>query len=373
MRTSLAAVSALMLAALSCEGLFGPKYGETEWTYEVYPDQWPFSGADVSTVPAIDRGIMYFGEAGWGLADREWGAVHKTTDAGQRLGRREVPGAVRSLALTPTGLVIYSTKTAVVAVRSLTDSAWSFEPGVYNITEPAVGADGSIYLGAGDSGLYALSASGSQLWRHRTAVAGSPVIGSGGAIHVAGRGTIWAIDRHGGTRWSYSTRASNAFIAALGLGGAVIVSTSDRRMLSLDRDGNLCWSMALPAQPGPAVVDVAGTAYFGLVDRGGLHAAAADGTLLWTRQTGWSTQPLLLGDDSTLYYMDEDKLYCINLDGSRRWRAGVGHVRLLTMAPGGSILLSAGNMLKGVTTASQGLAAAPWPCARHDLSNSGRQ
>jgi hypothetical protein len=53
-------------------------------------------------------------------------------------------------------------------------------------SSPAIGADGTIYVGSADMKLYAINPDGSEKWHFTTqgAIASSPAIGSDGTIYI---------------------------------------------------------------------------------------------------------------------------------------------------------------------------------------------
>jgi outer membrane protein assembly factor BamB len=63
---------------------------------------------------------------------------------------------------------------------------WSFTTGSYVSSSPAIGADGTIYVGSDDYNLYAINPDGSQKWSFTTGymVLSSPAIGADGTIYV---------------------------------------------------------------------------------------------------------------------------------------------------------------------------------------------
>ena len=67
---------------------------------------------------------------------------------------------------------------------------WEFETGHFVQSSPAIGSDGTVYVGSHDKKLYALSGkSGGKLWEFETggAVDSSPAIGSDGTVYVGSR------------------------------------------------------------------------------------------------------------------------------------------------------------------------------------------
>jgi len=64
---------------------------------------------------------------------------------------------------------------------------WEFEAGGAVKSAPAIGSDGTVYVGSHDNKLYALSGkTGDKLWEFETegVVLSSPAIGSDGTVYV---------------------------------------------------------------------------------------------------------------------------------------------------------------------------------------------
>ena len=66
---------------------------------------------------------------------------------------------------------------------------WEFETGSYVTSSPAIGSDGTVYVGSADRKLYAINGkSGVYLWSFETGedfeVSSSPAIGSDGTVYV---------------------------------------------------------------------------------------------------------------------------------------------------------------------------------------------
>ena len=60
---------------------------------------------------------------------------------------------------------------------------WDFDTGDDVYSSPAIGADGTVYVGSCDKKLYAIKADGTKKWEFATD-AGSPAIGADGTIYV---------------------------------------------------------------------------------------------------------------------------------------------------------------------------------------------
>ncbi|MEJ2219005.1 MAG: PQQ-binding-like beta-propeller repeat protein [Gemmatimonadota bacterium] len=64
--------------------------------------------------------------------------------------------------------------------------AWRFATGDYVTSSPAIGSDGTIYVGSDDDVVYAVHPDGSLAWRYKTVyyVTSSPTLGPGGTVYV---------------------------------------------------------------------------------------------------------------------------------------------------------------------------------------------
>jgi len=73
---------------------------------------------------------------------------------------------------------------------------WKFETGNYVYSSPAIGEDGTIYVGSWDDYLYAINPDGTLKWKYGTGsgVNSSPAIGQDGTIYVGSDdGYLYAI------------------------------------------------------------------------------------------------------------------------------------------------------------------------------------
>ncbi len=78
---------------------------------------------------------------------------------------------------------------------------WSYAAGGSIYSSPAVGADGSVFVGAFDASLHAVNPDGSPRWSAPTngPVVSSPAVGSDGSVYVASlAGTTYAIESAAG-------------------------------------------------------------------------------------------------------------------------------------------------------------------------------
>ena len=75
--------------------------------------------------------------------------------------------------------------------QSIGFKQWEYKTGGDVGSSPAIGSDGTIYVGSEDNNLYAMNPDGSKKWAFRTGddVKSSPAIGSDGTIYVGSEDT----------------------------------------------------------------------------------------------------------------------------------------------------------------------------------------
>ena len=93
---------------------------------------------------------------------------------------------------------------------------WQFVIGNGSLSSPAIGSDGTVYVGSYDNKLYAINGkSGVKLWEFETggSVISSPAIGSDGTVYVGSRDNkLYAIktDSKGLAKSPWPMRGQNA-------------------------------------------------------------------------------------------------------------------------------------------------------------------
>ena len=93
---------------------------------------------------------------------------------------------------------------------------WEFETGDKVTSDPAIGPDGTVYVGSFDNSLYAINGkSGVKLWEFETEgnVSSSPAIGSDGTVYVGSEDNkLYAIktDSKGLAKSPWPMRGQNA-------------------------------------------------------------------------------------------------------------------------------------------------------------------
>ena len=153
-------------------------------------------------------GVLYAGNTGTAYAIRPDSPRPACSPPATRCGpRRPSPMTARA-----TGARSISTSTVLVARAGLHCGRRS-SPG-YVISSPAIGSDGTVYVGSFDSKLYALDpATGAVRWSFATSdhIYSSPALGQDSAGHPDGvyiasaDGSVYALSPSGRLRWRYDT------------------------------------------------------------------------------------------------------------------------------------------------------------------------
>ena len=205
---------------------------------------------------------------------------------------------------------------------------WDFPTG-WLFSSPAIGADGTVYVGSSDNKLYAVNPDGSRKWDFPTGdrIYSSPAIGADGTIYVGSwDNNLYAVNPDGSKRWDFTTGDDIISSPAIGSDGTIYVGSWDSKLYAINPNGSLRWSFTagIDGWSSPAI-GADGTIYFGSYDFR-LYAVNPDGSKRWDFPTGNAiiSSPAI-GADGTIYIGSFDnKLYAINPNGSLRWSFTTG-------------------------------------------------
>ncbi|MCL4479602.1 MAG: PQQ-binding-like beta-propeller repeat protein [Deltaproteobacteria bacterium] len=224
-----------------------------------------------------------------------------------------------------TGSSPYNTSSTTGALK------WSYTTGDYIYSSPAIGGDGTIYIGSDDGKLYSINPNGGLNWSYPTGGAiwySSPAIGNNGTIYIGSSdGQLYAISSSGSLDWSYPTGGPIWYSSpAIGADGTIYIGSGDSNLYAINNGGGLNWTYTTGSEiySSPAI-GVNGTIYVGSGD-GNLYAINPDGTRRWNYSTGSSiySSPAI-GVDGTIYVQSSSgSLYAINPNGGLDWSYTTG-------------------------------------------------
>ena len=151
-------------------------------------------------------------------------------------------------ALLPDGTVVAGARTtSFMPWPPTARSAGIFGPAADIEPAPAIGDDGTIYVGSDDHKLYAIGPDGVLRWAFTTGadVRSSVAIGNG-IIYVGSfDAQLYAVHLDGTLAWSF--RAGDRIVSSplVDAAGAVLFGSQDDRLYCLEPDGHLRWSVEL--------------------------------------------------------------------------------------------------------------------------------
>ena len=223
-------------------------------------------------------------------------------------------------------------------------------------SSPAIGNDGTIYVGSFDQKLWAIDSNGLPRWQFRTGseIKSSPAIGADGTIYFGCRDRrFYAVSLEGKLKWAFLTGAWVDSSPALGRDGTIYFGSWDKNFYALNPDGTLKWKFETTGEidSSPAV-GADETIYFGSHDKK-LYALAPDGRKRWEYVTDGPiiSSPALNGA-GVIYFTSLDGFcYALNADGSLRWRLQTGGATASSPVIGadGTIYLGVNKSLWAIT------------------------
>ena len=235
-----------------------------------------------------------------------------------------------SPAIGPDGTIyVGSQDDYLYAVNSNGSLKWRLQTGDVVRSSPAIGTDGTVYVGSYDNRLYAINPGGTIKWYYITGgnVPSSPAIASDGTIIFGSSdGYIYALNPDSTLKWRYATGQDVYSSPTIAPDGTVYCGSNDDYLYALTADGVLKWrySTTRDIQSSPAIA-ADGTVYFGSLN-GILYALNPDSTLKWSFQTNGQVQSSpVIATDGTVYFGSTDNFfYALNPDGTVKWKYMTG-------------------------------------------------
>ena len=355
--------------------------------------RWVFpTGGAISECLAIGPdGTVYFGSA-----DTKVYALNGAS--GDKLWEFPTGGPVRSSPAFGPGATLYfgSEDGNVYAVDSATSQPkWTFPTGGFVNTSPALGVDGTVYIAAGDevhpggNRVFALDgATGAKIWDYQIAPEStlrtwsSPAVGANGTVYVGSMDTkIYALNGAAGTKiWDFPTGAGVHASPAVGADGTVFCGSADSKLYALiGATGEKKWEFAAGFWIyGSAAIGNQGRLYVGSLDTNVYALDIQTGARQWAVKTGhWVFGSPAIAADGTVYAAAFDGVvYALDgVTGGKKWlfRTGSTLQSSPAVGPDGTVYVGTQEgkvyALNGGDTG--GLAQSPWPKFHRNARNTG--
>ena len=217
---------------------------------------------------------------------------------------------------------------------------WTFPTQDAVVSSPAVGPDGTIYIGSFDKNLYAVTPDGKEKWKFPTGhfVYSSPAVGPDGTIYVGSEDkNLYAVTPGGKEKWKFPTgHFIRSSPAVGGSEGDIYVGSRDKNLYAITPDGKEKWKFLTGGfvDSSPAL-GTDGTIYVGSHDEN-LYAITPDGKEKWKFPTGDSVSSSpAVGADGAIYVSSDGNLYAVTPDGKEKWKFAIGPHVFSSPAVGG--------------------------------------
>jgi len=233
---------------------------------------------------------------------------------------------------------------------SIDDSQWQAVTGDSVTCSPAIGSDGTVYVGSNDTKFYALNPGGSVKWSYTSGGyfdTSSAAIGPDGTIYAGGEdGNVYAFNpADGSLKWIYTVPTPSASSGldnglssspALAADGTLYIHADDGNLYALNPDGSLKWTFAVPGVSYAApTIAPDGTIYIG-TDGGLFYAVTPAGAQKWlftapVAGEGIYTAAAIDAQGNVYFGTLSGNFYSVSPGGAMLWSYAVGNS--ITSAP----------------------------------------
>jgi eukaryotic-like serine/threonine-protein kinase len=236
-----------------------------------------------------------------------------------------------SPALSNDGTIYFGANNGkLYAVTPDGDLKWSFQTAGKIVSSPSINRDGSIYAGSNDTYLYAVDPEGHLLWRFKTygRLRSSPCPGPDGTIYIGSYDHyFYAIKRDGTLKWRVNLAGYLEATPAIADDGSIYIASlgafdSESILYKIDNRGNVEWYYEIPtAIKSSPCISRDGHIFVAGMD-GGLYSFDAHGNLRWNFQAEGPiiSCPLTDSGSSIIICSQDRNIYSIDPKGKLLWK-----------------------------------------------------
>jgi outer membrane protein assembly factor BamB len=217
----------------------------------------------------------------------------------------------------------------VIAANPDGSIRWTYETLSVINSSPAIDKNGTIYIGSDDKNLYALNSNGTLKWSFYAGegqVNTSPAISDNGTIYFGSESNyLFAVNPDGSEKWRFKAGDIIDSSPAIGSDGVIYFGSQDKKLYAVNPDGSLKWSFETNGRIDSTPLVTGGAVYVGCIDGvWNFYAIKTDGTELWKINIGShvSSSPAIVNDfDLTIYVgCDDYNLYALeSWNGNIKW------------------------------------------------------
>ena len=375
-----------LIAFISCFSLLGHAQPGTKLWEVTLGEVVPFS-------PAVGLdGTIYVSCGSAGSSSQYSRMFHAISPQGTTNWTFLAGAPIRSSpALGVGGTIYFGTSDGLYAVKPAGTTNWILPYAGQRCSSPAVGADGTIYLvtrtnastPSYPSTLHAVSPAGTVNWTCTvgggpwgggSAQFSSPAIGPDGSIYVGSlNGQLYSISYSGSTNWTYALGGRTYASAAIGVDGTIYIGTDLGSVHAVHPKGFQRWTYPMGLVESTPAIDQAGNLYFGSVS-GVFTCINSNGIQTWFRGGASISGSAAIAADSSVYVTsyDAQKLFAYNAAGSNLWSFTCGEsFSSPVIGTNGTIYITGGTKLYAIAGTSPPQNSA-WPMFRRNSHNIAR-
>jgi outer membrane protein assembly factor BamB len=231
-------------------------------------------------------------------------------------------------------IYIGSWDTYLYAVNPDGTQKWKFQTGDRITSSAAIGTDSTIYFGSMDSCFYALNMNGTEKWKFKAngRIGSTPAIDTDNTIYFGSYDDfLYAVNPDGSLKWKYKANGLRGGIDSnpvIGFDGTIYVvvgascSGCKEQLFAISGKGDLKWIFTASGniEASPAIAGD-GTLYLGSAGSW-FYAIKPDGSLKWAVESLYcSFNSAVIGEDGTVYVgTDSHYLYAFRSDGVLEWQ-----------------------------------------------------
>ncbi|HEY3756553.1 MAG TPA: PQQ-binding-like beta-propeller repeat protein [Opitutaceae bacterium] len=228
------------------------------------------------------------------------------------------------------------------AIRPDGSTAWKYAAQLsFDAVAPAVAPDGTIYAGAEDGVLYALNPNGSLKWQYTVpnayaggganTIVSSPAVAADGTIYFKdSTSTFYALNSDGSLKWEDTVNGASYASPTIGPDGTIYIGSDDANnggtLYAFNADGTTRWTFNAGSPIFTAAsLDASGNAYIATLG-GTVYAVNTSGQSIWSyaAANSISSSPAIAADGTLYFGCYDHKLYALTASGTLRWTCALG-------------------------------------------------